>query len=458
MTKNGYHGTAVLYALPFAGVALILGPIGLMGGIYSRYYGLSLTTIALILTIGRVFDAITDPLIGVSSDWMKRRMGTRKPLIVVGAVIFMVAAWFLFVPPDREVGTSYFIFWIMAFYLGSTIVYVPGMAWAGDATSSESARSFMFTMYYALSSVGGIVFYIIPLLPLFETSNITPEVLRVVILAGICVLLPTLMIAVKYVPSDTMSENSACKSSTGFKGQSLKNYFLAYWQNKPFLSFVMVTMCFGLGFGSWLGLFFVQVDLYIGLGDQYTYAALMGAIISIPAAFTGRSLVLRMSWQNAWVISCLPAIAGFILSGVLTPEWASFWVIVFVHCLCSFTMAAFLNIALIVLSGVADYGALKSGVASNAGYFALYYFFNKLQVALGSGLALAIVGLGGFDPQRGVEQTRMGILSIQICVSVIPIIFVVLAIYLAMQFPIGSRKHQVICKALKRQNAGVGNY
>ena len=53
----------IAYALPVASNAFIMQPVVLIQGIYAMYFGLSLTTIATVLLLSRIFDAITDPLI-----------------------------------------------------------------------------------------------------------------------------------------------------------------------------------------------------------------------------------------------------------------------------------------------------------------------------------------------------------------------------------------------------------
>ena len=56
------------YPLPYIAMAFLFGPMAILQGIYAKYFGLSLTTIAAVLLIGRLFDAITDPIIGYLSD------------------------------------------------------------------------------------------------------------------------------------------------------------------------------------------------------------------------------------------------------------------------------------------------------------------------------------------------------------------------------------------------------
>ena len=83
-------------AVPVAGammpVAVYLPPI------FARDFGLSLGTIGLIFLLGRLWDAIADPLIGSLSDQTRTRFGRRKPWIAAGGIVFTISAFFLFFP------------------------------------------------------------------------------------------------------------------------------------------------------------------------------------------------------------------------------------------------------------------------------------------------------------------------------------------------------------------------
>ena len=86
------------YALPTVAVAFLMSPIAIIQGIYAKYFGLSLTEIATVLLIARMFDAITDPVVGHLSDRFSARHGSRKAFILFGGLLFIISAYFLFVP------------------------------------------------------------------------------------------------------------------------------------------------------------------------------------------------------------------------------------------------------------------------------------------------------------------------------------------------------------------------
>ena len=59
---------AVLFTLPQLGLVIIMSPIAIVAGLYAKYFGMSLTDVAGVILVDKLFDAFTDPLIGVWSD------------------------------------------------------------------------------------------------------------------------------------------------------------------------------------------------------------------------------------------------------------------------------------------------------------------------------------------------------------------------------------------------------
>ena len=125
---------ALAFAIPSIGLAIMLGPIAVLSGIYAKNFGLTLTTIASVMLIARVFDAVTDPIIGYCSDRWRLRTGSRKPFMLIGAILLVPCSYFLFVP-GGTVSAAYFTFWYLAFYLSLTIFAIPQLAWINEFTT-----------------------------------------------------------------------------------------------------------------------------------------------------------------------------------------------------------------------------------------------------------------------------------------------------------------------------------
>jgi len=89
----------LFYGLPALPLAVMGIPMYLfLPGFYGQTLGL--TAVGVALLVARLWDVITDPLIGSLGDRINTRWGRRRPLIAAGTPILLVSAWALFQPPE----------------------------------------------------------------------------------------------------------------------------------------------------------------------------------------------------------------------------------------------------------------------------------------------------------------------------------------------------------------------
>ena len=65
------------FSAPSVGMVFLTAPMSIVQGVYAKYFGVPLTTLAGILLLCRLFDAFSDPLMGYFSDRYRARTGTR---------------------------------------------------------------------------------------------------------------------------------------------------------------------------------------------------------------------------------------------------------------------------------------------------------------------------------------------------------------------------------------------
>ena len=189
----------IAYAVPCIATAFLISPISLLQGIYAKYYGLTLSTLAAIVLVTRLFDAITDPLIGYWSDRYQARSGTRQPFLVAGGILLALGSYFLYSPP-AQVTAVYFAAWLIIFYLGWTLFEIPHMTLGGELAKHSKEKARVYGLRSAAGYVGLILFYIIPFLPFFDSSAITPETLRLCGIIGPVLILLTFILYFKMAP------------------------------------------------------------------------------------------------------------------------------------------------------------------------------------------------------------------------------------------------------------------
>ena len=227
------------YVAPVMTVMFLLSPMGVVKGIYAKHYGMALTTMATVLLVSRLFDAITDPLIGYWSDRYQARNGTRKPFVVAGGLLFVVSSYFLYVPVDPStidsstvVSPVYFLTWFMLLYLAFTLFEIPHLAWAAELSSSSKEKNRIFSLRFLSTNLGTLCFYLVPFLPVFATRDFTPKTLQWAAGgAGVVMFFAILLCVLRTPNGPVVRRDCSLKKETLW---ALRGEVMA---NKPFLLF-----------------------------------------------------------------------------------------------------------------------------------------------------------------------------------------------------------------------------
>ena len=148
-----------LISVPIAAAGLPLAVY--LPAFYAQQEGLGLTIVGLVFLIGRLWDALSDPLIGVLSDRTRTRFGRRRPWIAAGGVLFALAAWALFLPP-RHPSPLYLGAGLFVFYLGWTMIQIPLSAWSGSLATRYHERSRIITYVQSSAAAGLLLVLVIP--------------------------------------------------------------------------------------------------------------------------------------------------------------------------------------------------------------------------------------------------------------------------------------------------------
>ena len=117
------------------------------------------------VALGVLWDAVTDPLMGVISDRSKWRWGRRIPFMLVGAFVLPLALYLLFHPPELDDQMARFLYLVatyMFFNTALTILAVPHAAFAGDMTNDGDQRMQLFGYRLFAGNLGLVTGTVLP--------------------------------------------------------------------------------------------------------------------------------------------------------------------------------------------------------------------------------------------------------------------------------------------------------
>ena len=432
---------SLIYASPAVVTNFLFYPVQiLLAGIYAKYFGLSLATIAVIVFAARLFDAVTDPLIGYYSDRYRARTGTRKPWIIVGGIGLVISSYFLWTPPANVTG-SYFLIWYFAFYLAWTIIDIPHTAWGGELASTSHDKTRVYSIRAFCLYFGLFLFAVVPLLPIFKGKGFTPETLLWSVLASAVIMLPTLIICIKLTPNG--------RESVQVEKESPQLVLKAIFTNKPLLNLLAGFFPISAGYGLYMGLSFIFADAYLGLGEHLPMIFVLSTLIGLAGTGVTYQLSARLGkikiYRLAVIVSAM-AMAGHAL---LKPESEVLIPLAVLTGMFYFSNAMVLGAVPSLLSDIADYGTWKFGTDRAATYFAVYAFMAKAIVGIGGACGLGLINWYGFDA-TAISHSGNSTFGLRLAIAYLPTILMLVSLIAIAKMPINARRHRLIKMRLDR--------
>lgn len=434
-----------------------MGPISLLQGIYAKYFGLPLTSIAVVLLVARMFDAVMDPIIGYAADRYFAKRGNRKPFVVAGALLFIISSWFLYVPfgfddenLSSDVTAGYFLVWFLAFYLGYTLFEIPHMAWGNELVHDSKEKNTVYGVRSFFLFLGSLFFFAMPLLPWFEDNDFTPQILMWSVLVAGMLMLPAMYFCIRYVPSTTQVSVDKWGTFESSNKESWRQIIRPMFFNKPFLILTGAHICTGFCAGMWFTLLFIFVDGFLKLGNYFALVFVISFGFSIVSLRLWFLVANRWGKKTAWNAGMILLAIGTLRTGMLSPELTGWYDLLICVSLVLSGYAAFNIMVTSLLSDIVDYGSWKFGKNRAATYFSIYTLINKSVAALGGSLALIIVAWMGFDISNLAHSDRT-VYGLRLAISWIPFAFIVLSIVFIAKIPINTRRHGIVARRVSRQ-------
>ena len=430
--------------LAFAGpafiTALMFGPsAAILPTIYAKYFGFDLAVIGTVLILSRLADALTDPLIGYLSDNTKTRFGPRKPWILSGYALTLVAAFALFSPPEG-ISVTYFAIWFVLFYLFLTMAEIPFSAWQMELSRDYDQRARIATFRTVFSLIGSLVFASVPLLPVFPTSEFTPETLQYVAWGLIVLLPPLVLVAVVVVPQ---GKKVAVKESF-----SLVDLYWSIRRNRPFLHLFACFLIIGIAGGVFMTAEFMYVDTYLRAGDKYPYIMIAGSIISIMTMPFWLKMMKKFGKHRTWSVATAVGGIAILFQVFLEPGMDVFIPLLLIFGIATAVLACSVVASMAMLGDTIDYDLLRTGVNRAGQYFSFLALIMKANAAIGGGIAFYLLGHFEYDPQA-VMHDDASALGMKITCIFIPPLFYFLGAALIWVAPINRRRQEIIKKRIE---------
>jgi len=416
-----------------------------------NHLGMSPALAGIILFITRIYDVISDPLIGHLSDNSRSRWGKRRPWMFVGAFVSGLAAILAFNVPSFDSGTTtavYELAVLLAYFTGFTLFYVPFMAMPAEMTDDYDERTSIMSYRVGYSSAAGIIIAAgMPALisrlggdrAAYETASI---------IAGVLITTSMLMTVL-------FTRGARELQQVTRKEYSAREYFASLLRNRPFLSLAALKFIVFLsaGINGSASMFYMAYVMERGeMGQAFlTFTSNVAGLCALPL-WTKLSYGRDKRWF--WLVAMLGT-AVLQLSWAFTGPGESD----IVFGLRAFLIGAFgvggLVMGFSMLPDTIEYDRITTGLDRAGMYTGLLGFIEKNAAAIGPliiGFLFAAVGMvkGGAG---SVQQPDSAIAAIIAAKAWIPAALLLAGAALLLTYRLDAAR----LAALRAQAAGGRN-
>jgi Na+/melibiose symporter-like transporter len=395
-----------LFAAPMLPLAMLTLPLGAYIPPLYAQAGISLSLIGLIFMAARIFDVVTDPIMGALTDRTRTRFGRRRPWLLAGAPIFAVSAAALFFPPEGA-GALWLVGWLFMIMIGSTILGVTHGAWSADIAGDYDERSRVQAVLIMTSILASLCVMIGPALA--ERVVDDPVTARASLAGGLIVILTLPMVA---LPVFGVREPSIAPTQPNLV--SPHNAVLIALKRQVFLRrLLFADFMQGLAGGVIVSMiaFYAEAKGVPRVAAQLLLAFFVSGLICVPAWIW---LSFRLGKAKTIGISSLVSI-GLLMLVALAPAGQPALILAAFGAFGS-TMGVWIFLMKSILSDLIEIEEKETEEPRAGIMFALFLLTQKLGGAFAVGISYLILGLGGFKP--GVTPSpEMAVIIIAITVS-----------------------------------------
>jgi Na+/melibiose symporter-like transporter len=422
----------LLYGLPGLPIAALMLPLYVsLPTYYAQDLGVGFTAVGAMLFLARIWDVVSDPLIGTLSDRTTARMGRRKPWMLAGVPILLAGAWLTFDPPVQPDALHLLLF-TMLLYLGGTMILLPYTAWATELSPHYHERSRIAAAREVAIVIGTLAAMGVP--AAFGWDRATALQATAVALS---VLVPlTVLGAVRTLPD----EQTRHRSTQGWRGA-----ISILWRNRPFRLLIAAYFLNGIAYGLPATLFLLYVEHVIARPEAAWPLLALYFVCAIAAVPLWLRLSRRIGKHRAWMAAMGLAAVSFWPAMLLGP--GDVWWFALVCVLTGLPLGGELVLPPSMQADVIDLDTLFSGRRRAGLFFALWGVATKVPLALAVGIAFPILDLAGFASGTPTQDSS-ALVTLAALYSLLPVAIKLLAIWLARGYNLDETQHRQVLNQL----------
>ena len=430
---------------------------------YSNIFGLTLVDAGILVLVTRIWDAVSDPMMGIISDRTQTKWGKYRPYLLWVAPFFSICGILLFTTPDLDYGGK--LIWAYVTYILMMTVYtginVPYGAMLGVMTDDSNEKT-VFSSYRMFFAYGGSfisLFLWEPLTNLTGGYN-TPGgwFWAMVLIAAACFVMFMLCFAMTKEHLKTIST------------VSVGNDFKALLSNKPWWLLIGAALCFNLFNtvrGATVAYFFQDIIgadvnlVFFGLMFAF-YAGLFLGVGEVSNMVGVASCVLisnKLGKKTTFILVNASLVVLSIAFFFIPCTPTGYWMMLVFQILISILTGIMSPLVWSMYADVSDYAELKFKTASTGLIFSSSSMAQKFGGAIGGAAVLWLLSGFGYitDPSLlaagNVIQPESALTCLRWLMSFVPACVALCSMCIVWFYPLTTERINEINAELKKIRA-----
>jgi GPH family glycoside/pentoside/hexuronide:cation symporter len=400
------------------------------------------------VAIGRVWDAVNDPLFGIFSDRIRTRWGRRRVFLLIGAVPLGLSFTLMWVVPSfGQFGLMiYYALVFIVFDTLYTMVHVGYNSLTPEMTSDYDERSSLngYRMIFSISGTLGAIILTTVLGWYISNQQLLYGLIGLIL--GLLVIIPPLVVfsITRERPSEELPAplpvRTALKETlTNQPFRLVMGLYLLSWTTASILAAVLIY----------------YATYYLRVPEQanfYVLAAEGAAILFIPVIVW---LARRLDKRRAFILGS--ATWMVVLMGLFLLQSDQTTLAYILAALSGAGIATAFVIPWAMIPDIIEYDQVRTGQRREGSFYAFASFFQKLATGLAIwAMGQALAWSGYITPVTGEAppvQPEEVIFVIRVFAGPVPVVLLFLAIVCAWYYPITREKHRALLNELAERDA-----
>ena len=471
---EGDFKTAILPMINYSYANIYMGGAGYIISMYFTVFltdvvNLSLNQAGIIVMLATVWDAVTDPVMGIITDRTRSKTGKHRRYLLWGIPLMALSYTLLWNSYGLDGKNSpatamlYFVLVYMLYKTAYTVIGVPHTAMLPELAPEYNLRTQYNSVGYLFNSAGMVPAFGIAVLVLTifgSGDNITSASKAPFLVIGI-VLSLFFGFAVFMTYAKTREPSSLNNKHEKLDIRYIIKEYVLVFRNRSFRQYFFMSLAyqFATGFYANSKVYYIKY-----LANQYSGYALFNAVAGVAeaAAFPlNYALTMKHGKKKCGNIVTPLMVAGLAIGLVMQSGGSFFWSVLMMlsMILYPFGMSGLGFVSTNIFPDLTDVDEMITG-RRREGVIATFSTLIKKSI---SGVMAAMVGftLQGFGLITGdtvsdyekstgllFEQSASAVTGVRICVAVIPIVAALISLILLKRFRMTKDDHTMIRAAI----------